>query len=110
MNEISTLDNVDGTTAFIAAKKGDKTAQKVVDDYIRYIAEGLVDMTNIFRPEIIIIGGGICHEGEYLLAPIREYLDKYAYAGSRLPAQKITTAVLGNDAGIIGAAFLRKYE
>ena len=110
MNVISTLDNVDGKTAFDAAKKGDKAAQKVVDDYIRYIAEGLVDITNIFRPEIIIIGGGICHEGEYILTPIREYLGKYAYAGSRLPEQKITTAALGNDAGIIGAAFLRRYD
>jgi len=64
-------------------------------------------MINIFRPEILIIGGGICNEGDYLLKPMREYINKYVYAGSRLPEQKIAVATLGNDAGIIGAAFLR---
>ena len=44
---------------------------------------------------------------DYLLKPMREYINKYVYAGSRLPEQKIAVATLGNDAGIIGAAFLR---
>ena len=107
MNKEYSLDNVSGRTAFDAAKKGDAAGQEVVDKYIKYIAEGLIDMINIFRPEILIIGGGICNEGDYLLKPMREYINKYVYAGNRLPEQKIAVATLGNDAGIIGAAFLR---
>ena len=107
MNQLTTLDNVSGRTAFEAARKGDNAGQKVVDRYIEYIAEGLIDMINIFRPEILIIGGGICNEGDYLLKPMRSYINQYVYAGSRLPEQKIAVAKLGNDAGIIGAAFLR---
>ncbi len=107
MNQLTTLDNVSGRTAFEAARKGDKAGQMVVDKYIEYIAEGLIDMINIFRPEILIIGGGICNEGDYLLKPMRNYINRYVYAGSRLPEQKIAVAKLGNDAGIIGAAFLR---
>jgi len=107
MNKDYTLETVSGRTAFEAAKKGDAAGQEVVDKYIKYIAEGLIDMINIFRPEILIIGGGICNEGDYLLKPMREYINKYVYAGSRLPEQKIAVATLGNDAGIIGAAFLR---
>ena len=107
MNQLTTLDNVSGRTAFEAARKGDKAGQEVVDRYIEYIAEGLIDMINIFRPEILIIGGGICNEGDYLLKPMRSYINKNVYAGSRFPEQKIAVAKLGNDAGIIGAAFLR---
>ena len=108
MNKIATLDNVSGRTAFIAAKNGDAAGQAVVDKYIQYISEGLVDIINIFRPEILIIGGGICNEGEYLLKPIREFLRKHSYGGARHPEQKLAVAALGNDAGIIGAAFLGK--
>ena len=107
MNKLTDLNNVSGRTAFDAARKGDKAGQEVVDKYIKYIAEGLIDMINIFRPEVLIIGGGICNEGDYLLKPMREYINKNVYAGNRFPEQKIAIAELGNDAGIIGAAFLR---
>lgn len=110
MNQIATLDTVSGRTAFTAAKNGDAAGQAVVDKYIQYIAEGLVDIINIFRPEILIIGGGICNEGEYLLKPMREFLHKYAYGGGLHPDQKLAVASLGNDAGIIGAAFLGKKQ
>lgn len=107
MNEMTTIDNVSGRTAFDAMRRGDEAAKKVVDTYIEYIAEGIVDILNIFRPEIFIIGGGICNEGETLLRPIREFVNKYIYGGSRNPEQKIAVAKLGNDAGIIGAAFIK---
>ena len=110
MNKIATLDKVSGRTAFIAAKEGDEAGQAVVDKYIQYIGEGLVEISNIFRPEILIIGGGICNEGEYLLKPLREFLRKHSYGGDLHPAQKLETAALGNDAGIIGAAFLGKKQ
>ncbi len=106
MNKIATSDNVSGRTAFVAAKNGDAAGQAVVDKYIQYISEGLVDIINIFRPEILIIGGGICNEGEYLLSPIRKFLRTHAYGGHLHPEQKLAVASLGNDAGIIGAAFL----
>lgn len=108
MNKIASLDKVSGRTAFTAAKEGDEAGKKVVEKYIEYIGEGLVDIINIFRPEILIIGGGICNEGEYLLRPLREFLRKYSYGGDLHPEQKLATAALGNDAGIIGAAFLGK--
>lgn len=105
MNE-TPMDQVNGRTAFDAMRRGDKAAKKVVDTYIEYVAEGLVDMVNIFRPEILIIGGGICNEGDTLLVPLQEYVDRYAYGGSLNAPQLIEVAQLGNDAGIIGAAML----
>ena len=55
---------------------------------------------------IILLGGGVSKEGEYLLEPLREYVFKYSYGHDFLPRTKIECAVLGNDAGIIGAAML----
>lgn len=98
---------ISGKTAFLAAKSGDKSACEIVDRYALYIADGIVSLENIFQPEVIAIGGGISREGEYLLAPIRRYVEKYRY-NKTLPTTKLVTAKLLNDAGIVGAAMIAK--
>lgn len=101
------IDKVDGRTAFDASRKGDKAGQEVVDMYIKYLACGLSNMINIFQPEVLCIGGGICGEGDYLLNPLKELIKKNTYGYET--QEKNTTlkiAELGNDAGIIGAASL----
>ena len=100
---------VSGRTAFNAAKAGDAAGQAVVDQYRDYVASGLVSIINIFQPERIVVGGGISREGEYLLAPIREYCDKYGY-NKILKKADIQVATLYNDAGIIGAALAARKE
>ncbi|MBO5222866.1 MAG: ROK family protein [Clostridia bacterium] len=100
------LEQVSGRTAFDAAKKGDKAALAVVDQYQEYITEGLADMINIFSPEVIVVGGGISKEGDYLLNPVREKIKSRVFGIGLLPDRKILPAELGNDAGIIGAAML----
>jgi glucokinase len=99
-------EKISGRTAFDASRKGDAVAHEVVNHYIKYLSEGIIDMVNIFRPEVILIGGGISNEGESLFSPIREYVARYAYGGTRTPIPPIIRAKLGNDAGIIGAAML----
>lgn len=100
------LDQVNGRTSFDAAKKGDPAALAVVDTYQEYITEGLADMVNIFSPEVLVIGGGISKEGDYLLDPIREKIRSRVFGIGLLPERKIVAAKLGNDAGLIGAAML----
>lgn len=102
------LDNVNGRTAFDAMRAGDPTGQQVVDEYIAYLGCGLVNAINIFQPDILCIGGGICNEGETLLKPLREYIDKEQYAMNATNKTNLCRAQLGNDAGIIGAALLGK--
>ena len=97
-----------GKLVFDTAKKGDKTAKEVIDNYIRYISEGIIDMINIFQPSVIAIGGGISRQGDNLLNPIKEYIKGKTYGDSFITPCKITVAKLGNDAGIVGAAFLGK--
>ena len=56
------LSRVDGRTAFEAMRKGDAAARAVVDQYLRYLADGLSNFVNIFQPEVIALGGGVSHE------------------------------------------------
>ena len=100
------LDKVDAKTAFDAAKLGDKTGEAVVKQYIRYIAEGVINVINIFMPEVLVIGGGVCKEGDYLLNPLKEIVNAGVYSREEIPQTQIKTAQLGNDAGIVGAAML----
>lgn len=87
-------------------RAGDKTATKVVEDYISELAAGIVNIANIFRPEIILLGGGICKEGEAILKPLLKILSCELFGGEECVPVKIATATLGNDAGICGAARL----
>lgn len=100
------LNKVDGRTSFEAAKKGDKTAQCVVEEYARALAEGAVNFINIFRSQAIILGGGISAQGEYLAQKVQKYIDEYRYGGKNSLYTKVVVAKLGNDAGILGAASL----
>jgi len=100
------INKVDGRTAFECSKQGDKTAEKVVDTYVYYLAESILNMLNIFRPEAFILGGGISAQGDYLINKLKAYCEKFDYGYKRAPRTEIIVAKLGNDAGIIGAAAL----
>ena len=100
------LDKVDGRTSFECAKQGDASAQKVVDEYITYLGEGISNFVNIFRPQAILLGGGVCAQGEYLTKPLKQFVHDNTYGGKNIPEPEILIASLGNDAGIIGAASL----
>ncbi len=100
------IEAVNGRTAFDAMRMGDKAAKEVVDKYIYFVAVGVINIVNIFQPDVLCIGGGICNEGETLLAPIREYCEKERYSKYAKKQTVICKAKLGNDAGIIGAAML----
>lgn len=98
-------DEVTGKTAFDAMRLGDKVGTDVVNQYIRYLSIGVLDIINLLCPEAIIFGGGIAKEGETLLAPIREIVKNECYSDYG-KLTEFLIAELGNDAGIIGAAFL----
>ena len=71
---------VSGRTAFDAMRLGDIAGIKVVDDYIKYVACGLINIVNALQPEIICIGGGICNEGETLMKPLRRFVQSERYS------------------------------
>ena len=100
------IDAVNGLTAFDAMRKGDEAGKAVVDKYIYYLSVGVSNMINIFQPEILCIGGGVSKEGDNIIVPLQKMVD--GENDARLMEKKavIKAAELGNDAGIIGAAYL----
>ena len=105
MWEIGSLDKVTGKTAF-DYKETDPYAKEVVESYIEHLAEGITNFANIFRPEVVLLGGGVCAQGDVLVKPLQAKLDKDLFAGELGPQVKIRIAELGNSAGILGAAAL----
>ena len=102
------LSKVSARTAFNAMKQGDEVGAAVVDEYISYLSCGIVNMINIFQPNVLSIGGGVCNEGDYLMRPLLEKVWGETYTREGTPRTQILIAKLGNDAGIIGAAVLGK--
>lgn len=102
--------NVSGRTAFLAAGRGDAAAQAVVNDYIQHLGYGLASIINILAPEILVIGGGVSNEGENLLRPLVERVRPQLYIHTPEKQTRIVLATLGNDAGLIGAAFLSRAQ
>jgi len=100
------LDQINAKTAFDAKKLGDPVGTEIVDTFIKYLGEGISNMINIFQPEIILIGGGVSKQGNYLLDPLRKFVLANTYNREGVARTKIEQAKLGNDAGIIGAAML----
>lgn len=100
------LSKASAKTAFAAQRQGDKAGDEVVKEYISYLACGIVNMINIFQPNVLSIGGGVCNEGDNLLVPLKEAVFGETYTKEGTPQTEIKIAKLGNDAGIIGAAAL----
>ncbi len=103
-----TPERMNGAIVFEAEKQGDETAKEVVREYISYLGEGCLNFCNAFRPEAIILGGGVARQGEYLRSKVQDYLDRNRYGLLRVnpPKTKVLISALGSDAGIYGAAAL----
>ncbi len=97
---------IDAKTVFDAADLGDKVALDILDAFSKHLAIGLVNLVNIFQPETIVIGGGICAQGDRVITPVTQILADRVYGGEL--KTKLALATLGNDAGIVGAALLYK--
>lgn len=99
-----TVEEADGRTAFAAAGEHDAAAQHVLDAFIAALGEGVANFVNIFRPQAVVLGGGVSAEGETLLAPLRAYVYPRLYVSETYAPLDIRCAALGNDAGLYGAA------
>ncbi len=97
---------MNGIIPFSAAQSGDAAAKVVVDNYINWLGKGIVDLVNIFRPEVVLLAGGVCAQGENLTKPLTAIVKEYAFGGARVASPDVKIAALGNDAGILGAANL----
>ncbi|MGN0688469.1 MAG: ROK family protein [Oscillospiraceae bacterium] len=93
-------------TAYNALKQGCPVGKEITDEYVKYLAAGIANTINIFQPDILCIGGGVCNEGDTLLVPLRKAVAEQVYTKNSAKNTEIAVCSLGNDAGIIGAALL----
>ena len=100
------IELVGGKVVFEAAAQGDKSAIEVLNNYIKYLGEGILNYCNIFRPNVVVLSGGIANAGKPLFDPLNEYLEARDYGYKATPAVKVVPAELGYDSGKIGAAAL----
>ncbi len=101
------LDNCNARVSFAAMKQGDEVGKEIVDEYISYLASGIATIINIFQPNVLSIGGGVCGEKDYLLKPLEKEVFGQTYTKTGVsPQTELKIAELGNDAGIVGAAVL----
>lgn len=94
-----------GEMVFNALRQKDKVTEVVFENYIKYLGDGIISILYIFRPEVLSIGGGIS-QADLLWEPLMKYIDENSDWKKRECKTEIRKAVLGNDAGIIGAAGL----
>jgi glucokinase len=103
----SSLENLAGELSsraiFDAALTGDSLGQKIVEETAYYLAVGTTNMLHTVDPDMVVFGGGMIGAGEGFLNSIRKYVKELAFP---VPAEKarICYAMLGSDAGFIGAA------
>lgn len=97
---------VSGRTAFDAMRAGDAAGTEVVKTYLHYLAQGLVNIINIFQPEVLSIGGGVSNEGDAIIDAMLPEIRSEVYGQGIVPNTEIRIAALKNDAGIIGGAVL----
>lgn len=101
---------ITGETAFDCAGRGDEAALFVIDLYAEWLAQGIGGLVNVFRPQIVLVGGGVSHAGKALFDRLNTALPRFILAYSVIGGPEIHQAALGNDAGIIGAAFLDRVQ
>ncbi len=98
------IENITAEQVSIAAQGGDSLALEVISKAATYLGVGMVNLVNIFNPEMIIVGGGMAKMGDLLLNPAREVVRERVFPLSA-QAVRIVPAQLGDDAGVFGAAF-----
>lgn len=101
------ITKVDGKMPFDAAKANDPVGVEIVDKYISYLGDGLLNYMNIFRPEIIVLSGGVSKQGSYLIDRLIQYAEAHNYGYPHSPKVEIKCAELGYESGIVGAACLQ---
>lgn len=98
-------ENINAKIIFDAAKEGDQLGAETADRMIKYLAIGIINVCNILDPEIIALGGGVSKAGDYLIERLKVEVGKMFFTPN-IKYGDIVLAQLGNEAGILGAAFL----
>lgn len=104
---VRTRDELTPELVFEAAASGDPLSAEVLDLYVTYLCEGMAGLTNIFRPDLILLGGGLAEAGDALFERVQRKFAEQTYISEFLPAPPVRPVQLGIHSGAIGAALLK---
>lgn len=99
-------EKVRGEDVRSAAEEGDPDALVVIDEFARWVAIGLVSLTNALDPAAFVLGGGLAASPEIYIGPIARWFHELLYAPDLRPHPRLVFAELGAHAGAVGAALL----
>jgi glucokinase len=99
---------VRGEHVLAACREGNPEARAVMDAFGWWVALGLVNLANLFDPEVVVVGGGLAAAGAFLIDPVRRHFPELLYAPEHRRHPRLELAVLGDQAGAIGAALLTR--
>ncbi len=98
-------ESVRGEHVTSAARAGDPQAREILEDFAWWLGLGLANLTNLFDPEVIVVGGGLIEEADLLL-PVSRLYEGLLYAAAHRPRPRLVAAQLGERAGAMGAALI----
>jgi glucokinase len=103
------VEAITGPMVTSAAKVGDPVAQEAFRQVGYWLGNGLADLVQIVDPQLLVIGGGVIDAGDALLHPTKAAYEEALAQRGRLPVAEIRGALLGNLAGVVGAADLARH-
>ncbi|HWQ45771.1 MAG TPA: ROK family protein [Longilinea sp.] len=107
-SSLSSLENPTAADISLAAEKGDALAIEAFNRAGSFLGMALADFLHTFNPSIVILGGGVSRSGRLIIDPIRNTLPRHVLSLEYIRDLVITTAVLGDDAGLVGALALAR--
>jgi glucokinase len=110
LRAVRDVGSIRGEDVQAAAREGDAEALAVVDDYGRWVALGLVNLTNVLDPGVFVLGGGLAVSGDLYLAPIKKWFVRLLYSPDLRPHPGLVFAQRGSEAGAVGAALLPELQ
>lgn len=97
-------ENWNGYHIFEEAKKGDELCLKAIDEMADILGQGIANICYVMNPEVVVLGGGIMAQEEFLRGRIEEAMQKYLVS-SIADNTKLAFAKHRNDAGMLGAFY-----
>jgi glucokinase len=104
------VEAINGPLVTQAAKAGDPAALAAFDQIGYWLSTGLADVVQVLDPQVLVIGGGVAEAGDLLIGPVRRYFDEALAQRGRLPVGEVRPALMGNKAGVVGAADLARRD
>lgn len=98
-------EDIDGKKIFELAKQGDKICNDAIDELVEILSIGIADIVYVVNPEVVILGGGIMAQSEFLESKFSEAIKKKITIENIYKNTRIAFAQNGNDAGMLGAYY-----